>query len=116
LTKIKELRTKGTEFVLYDDSYFEIKGEMKPGTGNLFLALKKKIDEMTPEVYKHGLQIIDIIKQQASKHNIKNLYVVCAEDLIKFETMFGFDIEQVIENSKTKERLVIMVQPTGTNN
>ena len=105
--EINRLNKSVNKFTLITTNDFRISGELQDK--NLFLHLDYLV-RWSPSVYKQLLFILTDIKHSAHKLNITDLYVLVPLEFIKFESLFGFEPEQILHSQTLNKDYILMSQ------
>lgn len=86
LPKMGEMKIR---FDLYESKNFRVFGDLYSNK-RLFLHLDWPNPKMTPSIMKEMINAIAMIKNAAKISEFTHIYCLVTEDLVKFETFWGF--------------------------
>lgn len=106
---IEERRTK-VKLTAYECPEFTIEAAVFGGK-RMHLHLDWPNKHLTPSLYKKGLMAISEIRRRCREEGIEAIYVLVPESLVKWESMFGFEIiEQWTNKLDPSQPLFLMKQ------
>jgi len=109
-TKIPKIGESKIRFDLYSCPAFRIFGDLYSDK-RLFLHLKFHAPKMTPSIMKEGIKAVAMIKIAAAQDGIKMLDILVPEDLVKFESIFGYEVVNVYVRAD-ESKIIHMAQRT----
>lgn len=109
MVPLQVLSTPGEKIVVTSTPSYRISYELKGD----YLFLHSRIFNWSPGIYKELLSVMDSINMCARKDGYDYIYTLVHEDTIKFDTMFGFQVDTVYDVNG--ERIVLMKQATYGN-